>query len=151
MNTKLIYYLAMVVLGGVGILIMLNLSALLFPSVEANFIPEDEVRGMAIQHKDKLYTLNFAQQNAVVDILNRAIHLASPPSEDVGVKAGFEKMIIYRFNGESDIEIKPISFVDDNLQFYVPQWEFHGQVHGGYLREVSAGALHQLLSQTYDP
>jgi hypothetical protein len=100
---------------------------------------------MAIAHNQLLYTLNFKQQNTVIDILNKAIHIIDirpgqrqPPN--------IEKIVIYRFNNQPDLVINPIAYVNQNLVFSIPEWE-----QEGYFMELSNGALKQLLSQTYDP
>jgi hypothetical protein len=144
-NRTLIYLTALVILA-MTLLISLNMSSILTgESKNQTYLRYNDVRGMAIAHNQLLYTLNFKQQNTVIDILNKAIHIIDirpgqrqPPN--------IEKIVIYRFNNQPDLVINPIAYVNQNLVFSIPEWE-----QEGYFMELSNGALKQLLSQTYDP
>lgn len=144
-NRTLIYLTALVILA-MTLLISLNMSSILTSeSKNQTYLRYNDVRGMAIAHNQLLYTLNFKQQNTVIDILNKAIHIIDirpgqrqPPN--------IEKIVIYRFNNQPDLVINPIAYVNQNLVFSIPEWE-----QEGYFMELSNGALKQLLSQTYDP
>lgn len=146
MSNRLLAYLTGMVILGMVILLSLNMTTLLSGQPRTQtYLRYNDVRGIAVKHNNLLYTLNFNQQNKVVDIINRAVRV-------LGVKPGkrqppaIESLIVYQFDGKPDLVINPIAYVDNNLVFSVAQWESEG-----YLMEVSEGALQTLLSQAYDP
>lgn len=146
MNNRTFVYLTGLVIIGMLVLLALNMTSILTGQPEGQeFLKYNHVRGMAVDHNQLLYTLNFNQQNRVIDIINRSVRV-------VGVKPGkrqkpdINKIIVYQFDGKPDLIINPIAYVDDNLVFSVPEWESEG-----YLMELSEGNLQKLLSKTYDP
>ncbi|WP_068468089.1 hypothetical protein [Candidatus Protochlamydia phocaeensis] len=146
MTNRTLIYLTILVLVSMGVLFTLNMTAILTGKPEEEtYLKYNQVRGMAVGHHKLLYTLNFKQQNDVIDILNRSVRV-------MGVKPGkrqkpnIEKIVIYQFNDQPELVLTPIAYIDGNLVFSVPQWN-----SDGYLMEVSNGRLQQLLSQTYDP
>lgn len=146
MNNRTLIFLTILVLLGMAILFSINMTYILTGQPEnQTYLKYNDVRGMAVGHNQMLYTLNFKQQNSVIDILNKAVRV-------VGVKPGkrqkpnIEKIVVYQFEGKPDVTIIPIAYIDQNLVFSVPEWE-----KDGYLMELSEGDLQQLLSQTYDP
>lgn len=145
MNNRTLFYLTAIVLISMAALLTLNLSSILRGEpLTQDYIRRNHVRGMAVEHHQLLYTLNFQQQNDILDILNRAIRV----TEIKGKREEplIEKIVIYQFDNQPDLILKPIAYVNDDLVFSIPEWN-----PDGYLMEVSAGRLHQLLSQTYDP
>lgn len=145
MNNRTLVYLTSLVILGMLVLLGLNMTSLLTGQTEGrSYLRFNHVRGMAIDHNQLLYTLDFSQQNKVIEILNRSVRV-------VGVKPGkrlkpdFEKIIVYQFDDKPDLVISPIAYVDQNLVFSVPEWE-----SDGYLMELSEGTLQNLLSKTYD-
>lgn len=145
MNNRTLVYMTCLVILGMMVLLALNMTSILTgqPLGQA-YIPNNHVRGMAVSHNQLLYTLNFNQQNKVINILNQSVRV-------VGVKPGkrqkpnIEKIIIYQFDDKPDLVINPIAYIDKNLVFSVPEWESEG-----YLMELSEGDLENLLSKTYD-
>jgi hypothetical protein len=113
--------------------------------ISQTYLKYNDVRGMAVSHNQLLYTLNFKQQNTVIEILNKAVRV-------VGVKPGkhqkpnFDKIVVYQFNHQPDLNIHPIAYVEKNLVFTVPEWDKEG-----YFMELSEGDLETLLSQSFDP
>lgn len=146
MSNRTFLLLTLAVLAGVAILVVLNVSYILTgePPNEV-YLKYNNVRGMAVARNQLLYTLNFEQQNSVIEMLNRSVPI-------VELKAGqrqkpdIEKLIVYQFENQPDITLTPITYVNGNLVFSVPQW-----VQGGYLMDLSDGDLQKLLAQTYDP
>jgi hypothetical protein len=145
MNNRTLIYLTGFVIIGMLVLLALNMTSILTRQPESQaYLKFNDVRGMAINHNQLLYTLNFNQQNKVIEILNRSVRV-------VGVNPGkrqkpdFEKMIVYQFEGKPDLVINPIAYVDKNLVFSVPEWD-----PSGYLMELSEGDLQDLLSKSYD-
>lgn len=101
---------------------------------------------MAIEHDGQLFTLNFDQQNQVTDIFNRSIKVGYESYfETKEVSFDYDKLIIYRID-QPDIEMAPVTFINQQLLFRLPEWN-----PDGLIRETGPGELHTLLSQTYDP
>lgn len=107
------------------------------------FLKNNDVRGAAVEYHQKLYTLNFEQQNELVDIINRSLKIADLP--EIDEKPLIDKIIIYQFNDKPDIIINPIGYKSDDLIYSAPQL-----YKPGYLMEISEGGLKELLSETYD-
>lgn len=148
------------VIGAFAIIMLMNMAALI-GFVPSRYISPNDVRGIAVQHDNLLYTLNFEQQNTLVDIFNRAIPITKEAAETRKAKeapsSDVQKIVIYRFNAP-DIEITPVSFVSKsqsavqaqdkqrlNLVFLAPLWN-----DKGFLEESVGDELHKFLSTTYD-
>jgi hypothetical protein len=146
MENRTLVYLTSFVILSMLILLGINMTSILTGEPKTQtYLQYNNVRGMAVVHNQLPYTLNFDQQNAIVDIINRSVRV-------VGVKPGkrqkpdIEQLIVYQFDDQPDLVIEPIAYVDQNLVFSVPQWETKG-----YFMELSDGGLYNLLSTTYDP
>lgn len=146
MDNRTVVILTVAVIFGMCILLALNLTNILTGQPEnQTFLKYNDIRGMAVEYHQQLFTLNFTQQNQVAAILNQAVRT-------MGIKPGkrkkpaIDKIIIYQFNNQPDIIVTPIAYIGSNLAFSAPQWNANG-----YLIEVSEGELRDLLSQTYDP
>lgn len=144
MNNRTLIYMTGVVIVCVAILIGINL----FYTFQGTF-PKDvlldynSIRGSAIEHGGKLYTLNFEQQKALIEAINASTRIAELPTG--GKKPSFTKIVVYRFDDAPDVVITPIAFVDGNLVYSAPQL-----ITPDYLMELSRGQLEKILSQTYD-
>jgi hypothetical protein len=126
------------------LLLLLNtIPMILSPKVE-KYLKYNFVRGMAVEHKNKLYTLGFNQQNEMIGFFNRSVPVDAA-GEDQKQKLDISKIVVYRFNAP-DLIIIPIAYEDDNLIFSSPEWNSKG-----VMKDVSQGALKNLLLQTYDP
>lgn len=153
-------YMTLVVVIGFAIIILLNVVNL-FGFSQAKYIAPSEVRGIAIEHGQLLYTLNFEQQNALVDIFNRAIPITKeelqPRMKDLPKSFGVKKIVIYRFKAP-DIEITPVGYVSKvfskdgsqpveqmNVVFSSPTWN-----PKGLMEEATQDQMQELLSKTYD-
>lgn len=145
MNNKTLSILATIVGCGVALLLLINTRDFLTREPPKKYITQDDVRGMAILHKKKLYTLNFDQQKEAIHLLN----LATASSQIQGTISketpDFSKIVIYVFDGDP-IEIIPLAWEDHALVFSAPLWH-----RDGYLRDTSNGKLYDLLKNTYDP
>jgi hypothetical protein len=159
-GTKITLVMTTAVLAAFGIIMLMNMAALI-GFVPSRYLSPNDVRGIAVEHNDMLYTLNFDQQNTLVDIFNRAIPVTKESAETRKVKdappSEVKKIVIYRFNAP-DIEIIPVSFVSKsqsavqaqdkqrlNLVFLAPLWN-----NKGFLEESVGDELHKFLSTTYD-
>ncbi len=144
-NRTLVYLTALVILAML-ILLGINMGSILTGQPEdQTYLRYNDVRGMAVSHNQLLYTLNFKQQNTIIDILNKAVRTdeIKPGNRQ---NPNIDKLIIYLFDNKPDLVLNPIAYVDQDLIFSVPQWG-----ENGFLMELSEGRLKQLLSQTYDP
>lgn len=146
MSNRLLISMTLLVLLGMAILLGLNLTAIFSGNRPSNaYLDPNKVRGIAVRHNQLLYTLNFSQQNEVINFINRS----NPIAEIIPGKRqnpNVDKIIIYQFGGAEDLIITPIAYVNNNLIYSTPQWN-----PNGYLMDVSEGKLQKLLSQTYDP
>ena len=146
MSNRTIFILTFAVLAGMGILLAMNVLSFLggHPAGQT-YLKYNDVRGIAVGHSGLLYTLNFQQQNDVIELINRS----APITE---IKAGkrqqpnIEKIVVYLFGNQPPLTITPIAYVNENLVFSVPAWS-----HDGYFMDLSDGDFHKLLAQTYDP
>lgn len=159
MANKTLYWLTGLLLGSVLILILINMSALFFPSNLKRMLPRDNVRGMAVEYKDKLWTLNFEQQNAIVDIVNSSMPIEKP-SPIEGGKPPINKIVVYRFNG-SDLEIIPLGYIKDSLEFSMTDTESESVEKNTelkpttspkvkYFREIAPSNIQKILSSAID-
>jgi len=160
-GTKFTLYMTVAVLAGFAIILAMNAISML-GIAPSKYLSPNDVRGVAVEHSGKLYTLNFTQQNELVEILNRLIPVGKDIVEKRKVDAPQEsqvsKIIIYRFNAP-DLEIIPVAYVskttsimakqDSNsirMVLSVPEWN-----QNGLLEESSSDELQKLLSSTYGP
>lgn len=162
MSKRLTLAMTFIVLAGFGVILLMNIAALVgfFPS---RYISPNDVRGMAIEHNQKLYTLNFDQQNQMIDIFNRLIPVSQELIEKRKVvpkkPLEIQKIVIYRFNAP-DIEVRPVAFISKSLSpssneeeidsistvFFVPAWN-----PSGLLEESATDSAYKTLINTYDP
>lgn len=159
MKSRMTFYMILTVIAGFGIIILMN-GITMLGIAPAKYISPSEVRGMAVQHDKLLYTLNFEQQNALVEIFNRAIPVTQADIDARKTEApkvvDVPKIIIYRFNAPN-IVIEPVAFVAKkyfvdgfssqryNLVFSVPEWN-----PKGLLEEAAQDQMAALLAKTYD-
>lgn len=139
MSNRTLFWMAMIILGAMGVLFLVNMVAFLKGPPPEQYISHNEVRGMAVEYKDKLYTLNFDQQNQVIGWLNSAIPVDEAVVEG---EVDVERIIIYRFK-QPEIELKPVTYKDGILIFSATDWSVD------LLRETSEGKLKQMLQESY--
>lgn len=145
MKNQTVFTIALLAILGLGILFTINITAILRgKQTDEPYIKNESVRGMAIEYKKLLYTLNFNQQNEVVNILNRAVRVVGV-KPDKREKPEIDKIIIYQFNNKPDIVITPVAYINNNLVYSAPVWNVDS-----YLMELSDGTLQKLIAQTYD-
>lgn len=149
MSNRTLLILTALMLAGLAILVAINMSDILMGQSPNQFlIRYNDVRGMAVSHQGKEYTLNFQQQNQVVDFLNQSTALDKLES-DQQLSLDMQKLTIYRFNGEPDIVLTPVAEFEDDLVFSVPPL-VPPFIPRQYLLESSEGSFKKLLMQTYD-
>lgn len=108
---------------------------------EGWFVNSEEVKGSAIQHKSSIYTLNFEQQNALIELLNRGKIVRANRSQQVNPE--ITAILIYLFNQDSPLALTPMT--NDYSLFAISDW-------GGerFLAAYEPKSLQLLLSSTYD-
>ena len=138
MSNRTITALTLVVILGMGVLFFLNYSAPVPVMRDAGYISLNDVRGSATKKNGKLWTLNFEQQNKVVDIINRS----KPFEENIppATPFTFDSFIIYRFN-QPDLTITPVATKDGHLLF---------SLENKVISEQTPEEFQKLLSETYD-
>lgn len=142
-GNRFITYLTLLVLAGMAIILMFNISNLFTGSVNERYLSYNGVRGVAVEYKQKLWTLNFEQQNQLIDWINRAIPIGKLGKPERG-GVPYNRIVVYRFNAP-DLFITPIGYDGDNLVLEAKEWN-----PSGYLLDVSRGSLDTLLQSTYD-
>lgn len=159
-GANLTYLMTFAVLAAVAVLMMMN-AASFFGVAPSRYISPNDVRGMAVEHDNNLYTLNFEQQKEFLEILNRSIpvgkELVDKRKVQIEHAPEVQKIIIYRFNA-SDLEMIPTAFVSKStsvmpnaaekisLVYSVPEWD-----KNGLFEESTTDDLIKLLSSTYGP
>lgn len=147
MKNRTLFFLTALVLLGMFTLLALNINSIL-TGVPKNqtYLKYNDVEGMAASHKNILYTLNFKQQNRLIDIFNRSVRVFEDQIGE-GTKPEVEKIIVTLFGQKAPVEITLIRLLSDsgNLIFSAPQWDADS-----YFMELSRGEMQSLLSQTYD-
>lgn len=141
-NSRLITNLTIVVVIGIFILLVLNLLPTSSLPSSPKYLAERDVRGVEVVHKQTPYPLNFDQQRKLIDLLNQSQQI--PQTSYPKGSINFEKIVIYRFNAPN-IELTPISEMDHELIFNVPEWN-----RNGLIKDNSKGKLQELISQTFD-
>lgn len=147
----------MIILVIIGFLVIIGMNiAGSFGILPAKYISANDVKGVAIEHDDKMVTLNFEQQNAVIEILNRTI-LVSPEEAKKIIHTDpipVSKIVIYRFKGD-DVEVKIVGYLGKNskiesermitMVFSVPQWNKSSLIEESFPNEML-----KVLSKAYE-
>lgn len=144
MKSNTFAYLIAAVIACMIILLLVNTLTIVQGPVLEKFILPNDVRGMAVLHRGKEYTLNFSQQNTLLGYLNQALPQEAGEQTKKTV-LDFDKIIIYTFR-PPNIEVMPIAYIHDELLFTAAEWN-----SGSPLLDTSRGQLKSLLPTTYDP
>lgn len=138
-------YLSLLVLIGIGIILMLNFSRLITQEKNERYLSYNGVKGMAIDHNNKLWTFNFDQQNQAIEQINLSLPIGKGAWHQTNKSLEFGRIVIYRFNAPN-LYLTPVAYDGNNLIFESKEWN-----PDGYLLDVSGGAFDTLLRSTYDP
>ena len=80
MKNRTLFTVALLFILGIIVLFVVNFSSLLMThSSQDKYLKQTSVKGVAVEYQNLLYTLNFEQQKALVEMLNHSIRV-------VGVK-----------------------------------------------------------------
>lgn len=145
MSPRIISFMTIVVLFGMAIILLLNLTTLLSPPPIEKYLSFNGVRGMDIQHDNKLYTLNFEQQNQLIAYINESISVGGGTPKSQAIPLNFTKLAIYRFD-KPDLVVNPIAYDGDDLVYQATEWNAQG-----YLKDTTQGSMKELIAGTYDP
>lgn len=150
MNSRNVFFMTFAVIIGIVVILAMNIVSALGIH-KSKYLSPNDVRGIAIEHKGLPYTLNFEQQNAIVELLNHSKPISKeiPKTEKSLAQPNFEKIIIYRFHA-ADIEIHPIAYSlkkdkGDALVFSSP--ELYSK---GFLQESVPDDFKKFISKTFD-
>ncbi len=143
MNMRWTLYLLPILIGLMVLLFVRNAVQEYNPTTTASQIAINDVRGSEVVYRGKSYTLSFEQQQGLVELLNRSVHVTRLRDKKAPF-SGIEEIVIYRF-GDKPLKITPVDIGDDAAYFRAPQ--LHPE---GFLMDTSAGTLWTLLQQTYD-
>lgn len=145
MSNRTVFYLTIIALIAIALLFLIDIRniTLYTSAIPEVYLKHNEVSGIAVQFQDKVYTLNFDQQNRVIDIVNRSLPVVK--HEKIIEKPNFQKITVYTFGKTPDIEITPIGYGrNDDLIYTAPLLE-----PTGYLMEVSEGDLKKIIDAVH--
>lgn len=138
-------YLTFAVLVGMAIILSLNFSRLFTQQKNERYLSYNGVRGIAVDHNRKLWTLNFDQQNKVIEHLNLCLPIGKGSQHMTKQPFAFDRIVVYRFKAP-DLYLTPIALDGPNLILEAKELN-----PSGYLLDVSGGSFNTLLQTTYDP
>lgn len=162
-SSKLTYIMTGIVLCGFAIILAMNVASMM-GVIPSKYISPNDVRGIAVEHDGLLYTLNFEQQNALIDIFNRTLPLSKESFEKRKIDnplSNIANIIVYPFH-EKDYQVTIVGYVsksttsqssnpkdiasqDLKAVFSIPEWN-----KTSYLEESTANESLKLLQSTYD-
>jgi hypothetical protein len=135
-------YIALAAICAILLLFAIDFSSLFLNPFPETYLGHNEIRGIAVQHEQLLYTLNFKQENELVDLFNQTTFSTVEQKQQ---EVPFPKIIVYRFH-QPEIEIGVGKLANDQLIFTAPTLKADG-----VFLDRSQGRLNELLSETYDP
>lgn len=144
MSNKSLNIFTVVIICCILVLLIVNYMPTTVKAVEDPFLTNNGVKGVEIFHDNLPYTLNFDQQNFLIDVLNRSERIGDELIKKDVTQIPFTKIIVYQFEKPSVI-LTPVTLVEKNLIFAVPDWN-----PNGYIKENSGGDLLKMLSLTFD-
>ncbi|GAB4237866.1 MAG: hypothetical protein Tsb0021_17650 [Chlamydiales bacterium] len=131
-------------IGAIVIALLLNFLTPYEDQTDRKVLVRGDVRGMEIVHRNIPFTLNFEQQEAVINMINRSLFVGAADLNQITDEALFEEITIYPFKG-NPMRLRPIAYLTDgNLLYTLPEF------HTGYLQDISEGEMKRLLSKSYD-
>ncbi len=106
------------------------------------FLDEGAVRGSGVVHKEQIYTLNFDQQNALLEILNESKRVKDKTVKS-SESSGIDNLVIYLFHPSEPVVLTPINAAYSlfSVSTFKPN---------RYLAIGNSEKLQALLNTTYD-
>lgn len=154
MTNRSLYIGTLCVIVGFAIIIVLNLAGF-FGALPNKYISVSEVKSIAVEHAGKLYTLNPAQQNAMIEIFNHSIELTATEKEKMhpDLPVDVSKIVITRYSN-TDVIVKLVGYVGTNsknandrmvtMVFSAPEWS------QSLLEESFPNEMIQVLKAAYE-
>lgn len=144
MNNSTLIWLAGLGVLGIVVLLFINTIPMIWAPSSETYLKYNDIKGIAVEHKEKLYTLNFEQQNELIGYLNRSLPITDAKVPNKKNKLDISKIVIYQFKGP-DLILTPIEYKNNSLIFSAPGW------NTDLMKDTSGGSMQQLLSTTFDP
>lgn len=141
MSNRTLLILALVLVGSIGALMLVNVQTKLEPGGTQKYLPKEEVQSISIYVGDKEYTPDFDQQTTIMEILNQSLPVGDMTQRAKPDQLNFDRMLIHPLNKKADVEILPIAYLHNALIFSAPEWN-----KTSYLQEYSNGRLKDLIS-----
>lgn len=145
MSNRALFWMTGLVILCIIVLLLINFAPAIWTLNAEKYLKFNDVRGMAVEHNQKLYTLNFDQQTKLIGYFNQSIPVKNTIIANAKPKLEISKIIVYRFD-LPDLTIIPIDYMDNNLVYSAPDWN-----PGGLMKDTSLGAVKNILSQSFDP
>lgn len=143
MNARNAIYATVIIIVLVGLL-LLRSSVQIIPENRMNtLLQPNDIRGMEVVYKGLPYTLNFDQQQEMLELINRCIPVTKI-SASPSLLPSFKKIVIYFF-GKPTIELNQADFTENEFYFQAP-----GLSADGFLMDVSGGRMFQLVESAHD-
>ncbi|MDP1836240.1 MAG: hypothetical protein Q8K75_10000 [Chlamydiales bacterium] len=143
MNARNAIYAALVIIVLVGILLLRSSVQIVPENRVTTLLQPNDIRGMEIVYKNLPYTLNFDQQQEMLELINRCIPVGKISASPGGLPY-FKKIVVYLF-GRPSIELNQVDFAENEFYFQAP-----GLNADGFLMDVSGGRMFQLVESAHD-
>lgn len=144
MSDRSLNIFTVIIVACIFILLAVNYLPSFATRIKDPFLTNNGVEGVEVFHATLPYTLNFDQQNYLIDVINNSERIGKELIKKDTSQIPFTKILIYQFNKPA-VTLTPINVVDKNIVFEVPEWN-----PNGYIQEKSAGELLKMLSNTFD-
>lgn len=145
MNNRTLTFLTVLVLVGIGAILLLNIASLFKKPENEKHISLNDVRGVEIQYKKKLYPLSLEQQVQAIQILNDSLPVSFKTGQRNLATPNFEQIIIYQMN-KPDVVVTPVGYDQEDLVFRAPSWN-----EQALLKEFSDGNLKKIIQSAIEP
>ncbi len=124
----------------IAALFVMNFSS--YFSFGGGSLSSELIGGSAVEHKKILYTLNFDQQNRLIDFINQSDVAKDQKSVTQDPNIDVKKIVFYLLENKNNIEIIPLNYDSQGNLFF----SFREKIR----KDTSQGKLKKLLSETYD-
>ncbi len=154
MTGRNLYIGTLCVIAGFAIIFLLNVAGF-FVGLPSKYLTVSEVKSIAVEHAGKLYTLNPAQQIALIEIFNHSISLTASEKEKMHneLPVDVTKIVITRYS-DTDVIVKPVGYVGTNsknlnermvtMVYSAPDWS------KSLLEESFPNEMIQVLTAAYE-
>ena len=144
MSNRTLLILTVIVIIGMGVILALNVMPVFFQDAPPKYLTPGEIQGSAAQAGNAFYTLNFEQQNALIDAINASSKVETAQEGRKDTSFAIEKIDLYFFTGKT-LSLKLSTTTDNELLFSADEPPMEG-----IFKENTKGALKKLLNQAID-